>query len=697
MVSPFRARSSFAAWPAVAAASLLLLFACNDNIPSGPEFARVNNRYQVTIKGTGSQAAGTVTSDRGGLSCTVSASGGASGKCSQGYKSGAIVTLTMTPATGAKLKLVSSNCAPSGDTGLACHVTVTGNVDVTVAFEPQSNVFVLAINGGAAGGGSVTSNPSGINCTIANGSAGATGCTASYTLNQQVTLTATAASGSYLKAWAGGTCDANGTIAPGAASGSCLVTMSQATTVVVSFDRPANVAIVGEWGSPIDWPTPAVAIHANLLPNGQLLTWGRTVHRPVRWNPADGSFTDVNEPVDLFCSGHTLLPDGRILVAGGHTGTDGRGLMSSMLYDYASNTWQPGATMRNGRWYPTNLTLPNGDVLTISGGDTAGVLNVIPEVWSPGGLNGEGAWRGLINATASLPYFPMMFVAPNGTAFVAGPNQATGYLNTSGNGLWTTGPSRTFGGRDYGSAVMYDAGKILVVGGGSPTRTAEVIDLNAGAAASWRRVDSMAVARRQMNATLLADGTVLATGGSDAAGFNTKPTDDRVLAAERWNPATERWTALARQTHYRLYHSTALLLPDARVLSVGSGQPAATGLTDDYTGEVFSPPYLFKLDGSAAVRPTFSGAPDNAGYGASIPVTVTSAAPIAKVTWIRLSTVTHATNMNQRMNYLSFTTSGSTLTITLPTNPNLAPPGHYMLFVVDANGVPSVAKIVRIS
>jgi hypothetical protein len=325
------------------------------------------------------------------------------------------------------------------------------------------------------------------------------------------------------------------------------------------------------------------------------------------------------------------------------------------------------------------------------------VLNIIPEVWGPGGANGQGSWRALTTATASLPYFPMMFVAPNGTAYVAGPNQATGYLNTSGTGSWTAGPNRTYGGRDYGSAVMYDAGKILAVGGGSPTRSAEVIDLNAGGAATWRRVDSMAVARRQMNATLLADGTVLATGGSNAAGFNTKPTDDRVLAAERWDPATERWTALARQTHYRLYHSTAVLLPDARVLSVGSGQPAATGLTDDYTGEVFSPPYLFKLDGTPAVRPSVTSAPTDVGYNASFAVTVSSAAPIAKVTWIRLSTVTHATNMNQRMNYLSFTANGSTLTVTSPASPNLAPPGHYMLFVVDANGVPSIAKIMRIS
>src|SRR6185312_10054637 len=127
-------RPSLAA-SALAAASLVVMFACQDNIPSEPEFARVNTRYNLTIKGTGSTAQGAVTSDRGGISCTVTATGGVSGKCSQGYKSGSIATLTLTPAAGAKLSQLSSNCAPSGDTGLTCHVTVTANVDVLVNFD----------------------------------------------------------------------------------------------------------------------------------------------------------------------------------------------------------------------------------------------------------------------------------------------------------------------------------------------------------------------------------------------------------------------------------------------------------------------------------------------------------------------------------------------------------------------------------
>jgi hypothetical protein len=289
----------------------------------------------------------------------------------------------------------------------------------------------------------------------------------------------------------------------------------------------------------------------------------------------------------------------------------------------------------------------------------------------------------------------MMFLAPDGTVFNVGPDQATAFLNTASTGSWTTGPSRVFGWRDYGSAVMYDAGKILVVGGGSPTATAEVIDLTG--ARTWSFTGSMAVARRQTNATLLADGTVLVTGGTNASGFNSAPTTSAVLAAELWNPADPgQWKKLASMSHHRLYHATALLLPDGRVLSAGSGQPAASGLTDDLTAEIFSPPYLFNPDGTPATRPVISSAPTKITYGSIFTVTTASAASIAKVTLIRLSSVTHSFNQNQRGNVLSFTAGSGDISVTAPLNNKLAPPGHYMLFIVTTSGVPSVAKILQI-
>ena len=335
------------------------------------------------------------------------------------------------------------------------------------------------------------------------------------------------------------------------------------------------------------------------------------------------------------------------------------------LYDYVSKTWSPGPTMQNGRWYPSVLTLPNGEALVVSGGGTDGTLNTMPEVLSASGTS----LRPLTGAASSIAYYPMMFVAPSGSVFIAGPDRTSGYLTTDGAGGKSTGPASAYGYRDYGSAVMYEPGKILLVGGGGPTSSAEKIDLNVGG--NWQSAGSMRVARRQMNATLLADGTVLVTGGTNASGFNNPPTDANVLAAERWSPTTGGWTQLARQTHYRLYHSNALLLPDGRVLSVGSGQPYASGLQDDFTGEIFSPPYLFNLDGTAATRPTITTAPSSVTYGQSFAIESPNAAGIAKVTFIRLSSVTHATNMNQRLNYLPITArDASSVTVTAP------PRGH---------------------
>jgi hypothetical protein len=676
------------------AVSLAFLHACKDQ-PTGPDGALSaakggpgGGKYTLTLNGDGSTANGTLTSSRGGLKCSIRYLNGqvsTSGACSKTLNAGFVVAVDATPVPGGVVTWTGCD-GPVTENPLSCKVTMTGNKVISATFAPPPNSFQMTVTGGSNGSGSVSSSPGGITCQVTGGTAGSTGCDATFPSATQVTLTATAGSGSYLTAWAGGGCDVSGT-GVGSASGTCVVPMSQTQAIVVSFATNADVASIGQWAPAIQWPN--VAIHAHLLPTGKVLTFGRMNDTPTLWDPATGAFTSLTEPGDLFCSGHSLLPDGRLLVAGGHSGTDHIGTKTTFIFDPVSSTWSRSQDMQNGRWYPTSTTLATGEVLTVAGGDTAGVANLIPEVWQ------NGTWRALTTASRQLPLYPMMFAAPDGRAYMAGPG-GSAYLSTTGTGSWVSGSGSSIGSRDYGSAVMFDVGKILLVGGGDPpTATAEVLDLNVSAR---HFVGSMAVARRQMNATLLADGTVLATGGSNAGGFNTAPTDSRVLTAELWNPAAEQqWRPLARMTHNRVYHSTALLLPDGRVLSVGSGEPAASGLTDDYTAEIFSPPYLFAPNGSLAARPTITSAPDVISYGQTFTVETPDAARIVKATWIRLSSVTHAFNQNQRMNYLPVTAgTASSIMLTAPASANLAPPGDYMLFLVDSSGVPSVAKIMRI-
>ena len=212
-----------------------------------------------------------------------------------------------------------------------------------------------------------------------------------------------------------------------------------------------------------------------------------------------------------------------------------------------------------------------------------------------------------------------MFLAPNGKVFLAGFPQTSRYLDVSGTGTWTTVGDRQVADRTLGSAVMYAPGKILYVGGGDPpTSSAEVIDLNQGSP-SWRSVAGMAFARRQLNATILADGQILVTHGTSGAGFNNVA--GAVRAAELWNPATESWSTMAEESRPRMYHSTALLLPSGRVLVSGSGEGGGVLLENsDFSAQVFTPPYLFKADGTLAVRPSISSAPSRISYGASFSV-----------------------------------------------------------------------------
>ena len=459
----------------------------------------------------------------------------------------------------------------------------------------------------------------------------------------------------------------------------------------------------GQWSGVLQWPSTNagwVPTHVMLLPTGKVLYFssyndGLT---PRIYDPASGTVTDApGSGYNLFCSGHSHLADGRIFVTGGHI-ADYVGYQHSSIYDPVANSWSAGPDMNAGRWYPTNTTLSNGDVLavsgTINGPASSQVYNDTPQVYQAA----TNTWRTLSNAVLHLQLYPMMFLAPNGKVFLAGWNPDTRYLDPTGTGSWSF-VANSSQWRNYGSAVMYDVGKIMIVGGGgdqaggpAPTNTAQVINLNS-ATPSWTSVASMHFPRRQLNATVLPDGKVLVTGGSNASSTDPNLAFDNwqapVYAAEMWDPATNTWTTLASASKYRGYHSWALLLPDGRVLT-GGGQMNSSGQANGSNAEIFSPPYLFM-----GARPSIQGAPSAVAYGQQALVSTSDA--IARVTWIRLGAATHSFNQDQRFMSLTFAPTAGGVNVNFPSDSRISPPGYYMLFLLNSAGVPSVAKIIQIS
>jgi hypothetical protein len=460
----------------------------------------------------------------------------------------------------------------------------------------------------------------------------------------------------------------------------------------VTCGSVSPTASLGRWDPPMAWPI--VAIHASLLPNGKVITWNAgdqplQVTKADLFDPVSSSHSSVAiNTANLFCAGHTFLPDGRLLVAGGHLVNNGDGIAQTNLFDYRNNAWTRGQDMNAGRWYPSAITLGTGDALVVSGTITPDTINEIPQVWN----SQSSTWRNLSGAQAKLSYYPWIFQAPDGRVFNSGPSTAMGWMTTTGTGSETYAGNRdAVDYREYGSSVMYQPGKLLVIGGSDPpVASTTKIDLNQNA--KLEPGPNMAVARRQLNATILPDGTVLVTGGSSGAGFNNEAS--AVLSAELWNPNTNTFRTLASMKVPRVYHSIAVLLQDGRVLAMGGGQGG--GGIDRRDAEYFNPPYLFNPDGSAAVRPSISSAPASVGYNQAFTVGTPNATSVSRVTLVRLTSVTHAFNMNQRFMELSFSKASNGLSVTSPLNPNNAPPGHYLLTILNGNGVPSVSKVLQI-
>ncbi len=474
-------------------------------------------------------------------------------------------------------------------------------------------------------------------------------------------------------------------------------TASDASSALAAVS--GDVGEVGSWSQPVNWPV--VGVHVALLADGKVLAYDSVgdnatetypVHdhtRATLWDPETGQHTDVmvNTGFNVFCSGLAHLPDGSLFLAGGNKNSALAGIKQTHIFNLETKTWIVGPDMVYERWYPSVTPLRNGEMLITEGGPD------IPEVRKT-----DGTLRTLTSASRNLPLYPWLDVAPDGRAFYSGPDQTMRTLDTSGTGSWQNYAQRDLINRDYGGHAVYDIGRILVAGGGPSSKDARTININ-GATPAVSATAPMANGRRQHNLTLLADGTALATGGN-SSGASLVDLDNGVYAAEQWNPATGQWKTLAAQQITRQYHSTALLLADGRVLSSGGG---ICGTCDQVgylakNAEIFTPPYLYKKDGSGelAPRPTVTGAPATVDFGAPVQITTPDAASIRKVGLVRLGAVTHSNDMDQRYIPLAYTAGSGTLTATGPATPSIAPPGPYMLIVVDAAGVPSVAKMVSV-
>jgi len=459
----------------------------------------------------------------------------------------------------------------------------------------------------------------------------------------------------------------------------------------------------GVW-PPNPFPVPMTInpVHAALLHNGKVLIVSGSGNLPTETNfsaaifdPANGSLTTQPVGWDMFCNGMVVLYDGRALINSGTMQYDPfHGELRSAIYDPSSGLFSDIQLMAHGRWYPTVTSLADGTVMTFSGLDENGNTNSTVEIYTVG-----SGWSTAYGSPFTPPLYPRMHLIPNGKVFYSGSTTGSRYFDPSTH-TWSgvVATTKYSGTRTYGTSVLLPLTPannykpvVMIMGGGSPaTNTTELIDLSA-ASPAWASGPAMSQARIEMNATILPNGKVIVLGGS----VNDEDTTTASLNADLYDPVTNKFSSAGQNAYPRLYHSNSLLLPDATVLVIG-GNP--TRGTYEQRIELYSPPYLFNSNGTAATRPSISSVPTTGiGYGAGFQVQTPDAQNISSVVLMRPGAPTHAFDMEQRMVGLSFTAGAGVLNVTSPPNGNIAPPGYYLLFILNSAGVPSVAKFVLLT
>ena len=477
-------------------------------------------------------------------------------------------------------------------------------------------------------------------------------------------------------------------------------------TLTLSNSIYAGPAEDGKWGSVIQWPH--IPVSAANLPDGRILTWASNERNRFPGNPPlESTYTSVWDPAtnqfqeifrnghDMFCAHLSMLEDGRVLVNGGNSS----GRVTTSLFDYKTDQWTKVEDMNRRRWYNTTLAMPDGDVFTMIG--TNG--GAYPEVWREGEgwtlKNGINFSAPILNYSSHYEqrWWPLIHLAPNGKIFHSGPTPKMHWIDLDQEGsLVEAAPTNNGWYPKHGTTVMYDEGKLITAGGAiagnnqASTNKTMLIDLN-GTAPQVRQIAPMNFARKFLNGVMLPNGELLAVGGNTSGRkFNDSGT---VYPVETWNPTTETWRSGASSSKPRNYHSIALLLTDGRVLSAGGGLCGCSA--DHMDGQIYSPGYLFNTDGSLATRPIINTVPAEIDSGTQFNVTAT--ANIQKFNLIKLSSTTHAMNTDLRFLNVAFNeTSNGQYQLSAHSNINVLTPGYWMLFAINSQGTPSVAKVIQV-
>jgi hypothetical protein len=500
-----------------------------------------------------------------------------------------------------------------------------------------------------------------------------------------------------------------------------------------------------------------LAIHAALLSTNEVLYFGGDEHSRVQheanqidhtrlFNVATGAVSRPPTPssptTDVFCSGHAQLADGRVIIAGGtetfplsadhfHTGHFA-GHRASWVYRPRSRSWrriadmrpQPGFEATNqggGRWYPTLLTVANGEILAMGGhpGSTdrrPNHNNDTPERFAPG----ANAWTTLTAATVDCPNYPRLHLLRDGLVFIGSPVGGRLRIYDPMTGLFV-GPGVPPAGdpiyNSYGATSVLlpllpgdgYTPRVLVAGGVQPRRINLGTSSPAWEDAGVRQGAAAGRVRRNLCGVLLPTGEVFLSGGITPDSSGNTPDSNAVKTGEIYSPginwatgaysapSAQRWVSTDAAAVARNYHSVALLLPNGRVWTAGSSKNSAEGLPSavgELRIEVWRPPY-----DALSGRPQIDEAPSNVAHGERFEVRTPQAASIRRVALIRAGSVTHAFDSDQRYVALQFThPGGDRLSVTAPPHGAVAPPGTYMLWIVDSTGRPcQLASFVRLA